>query len=209
MKQDRRRKVNVYINKIYRHFKGDRYLVLTVSEPCPSIKKIDIYDQVRFKAFHTETEKYITITESGARHEGSDETLVIYMGLCGDKRGVIYARPIEMFTSLVDKDKYPYAKQEYRFEPVLTRKFVYDMDKDTLETMGMRYRLIELCRRHYGTDYLNDPYRGIQCLSCPLSNNFCQQEHRRPLYSNGQEYVMNVHTETIKKCLEVMQNRRK
>ena len=66
-------------NGIYKHFKGDYYMVEDV-------------------AIHSETkEKY-----------------VVYRGLYGDSK--LYIRPMEMFLSKVDKEKYPEVKQEYRFE---------------------------------------------------------------------------------------------
>lgn len=67
--------------KMFRHFKGDLYLLMGVVE-------------------HTET----------------GEKLVIYKSLYGSCG--VYARPINMFLSEVDKSKYPNAKQKYRFEPV-------------------------------------------------------------------------------------------
>lgn len=202
MNKDRRREVRVHTNTVYKHFKGDIYLVLGVSEPSSqNLVKSDLLKC--FEALHTETDRVIDII--GWQHNNCDETLVIYMGLCGDKRGVIYARPIEMFTSLVDKDKYPDAKQKYRFEEQPAEYYEMKIDEDTSETMGMRYRLMGLCRNHYGVDCPSDPYNGIACLSCPLRSDFCQQEFRRPLYSEGQDYVMNAHTETIKECVEKME----
>ena len=69
----------VKINRIYKHFKGDSYLVIDI-----------------------------------ATHSETNEKCVVYRRLYGD--GSLWVRPMSMFLSLVDHDKYPDVKQKYRFE---------------------------------------------------------------------------------------------
>ncbi len=49
-----------------------------------------------------------------ALHTETNETLVIYQSTIDSH--AIFARPINMFLSEVDKEKYPQANQKYRLE---------------------------------------------------------------------------------------------
>ncbi len=71
--------MQVKINGIYKHYKGDQYIVLGV-----------------------------------ATHSETGEKLVVYRALYGDSR--LYVRPYEMFIEKIDKETYPNATQEHRFE---------------------------------------------------------------------------------------------
>ncbi len=62
----------------------------------------------------SEPEKYLYDIIGVAEHTETGEKLMVYRARYGDKR--LFARPLEMFLSPVDREKYPDCPQKMRFE---------------------------------------------------------------------------------------------
>lgn len=71
-----------------------------------------------YKHFKGNLYKVLDIVyDSESNNDEELKKVVIYQALYGDN--LKWARPYDMFNSLVDKQKYPDIKQKYRFEEVI------------------------------------------------------------------------------------------
>ena len=74
--------------------------------------KIEIKGHKNKKVRHFKGKEYLIV--DFAKHTETGETLVIYRALYGNCK--LYARPLDMFASEVDRVKYPNATQRFRIE---------------------------------------------------------------------------------------------
>lgn len=73
----------------------------------------DMVQHFKRELNHETGMKHIYLILSFAEHTETGERMVVYKSV---ENGDVYVRPYDMFMSKTDTNKYPNAKQEFRFE---------------------------------------------------------------------------------------------
>ena len=87
-----------------------------------------------------------------AKHTETSELMVVYQEVDGN---AVYARPLQMFASKVDKEKYPDVEQIYRFELQEERKNLAIDDFLDLSTAMEKIHYLETNKNNITSEFLN------------------------------------------------------
>ncbi len=98
-----------------------------------------------------------------AKHTETMEDMVIYQEVDGE---TTYARPLEMFVSNVDKEKYPEVLQAYRFELQDQKSKLSIMDFLDLSTTTEKIQYLETMK-----DSMTEEFVGIVAQSLDFVEN--------------------------------------
>ena len=98
-----------------------------------------------------------------AKHTETMEDMVVYSEVDGEKT---YARPLEMFVSKVDREKYPDVLQVYRFELQDQKSKLSIMDFLDLSTATEKIQYLEAMR-----DSMTEEFVGIAAQSMDFVEN--------------------------------------
>ena len=77
-------------------------------------------ENLKIKGVYKHFKNNYYILEDVATHSETGEKYAVYRQLYGN--GELYIRPLDMFLSEVDRNKYPDVKQKFRFELQNTEK---------------------------------------------------------------------------------------
>ena len=148
-----------------------------------------------YRHFKNKNYKIIAI----AHHSETGEELVIYQALYGD--GMVCARPLDMFVSEVDHEKYPEVTQKYRFEKIedapvenktvdqmtVEEKMMAFFDTEDLEA---RYRIL-LKMREEITDTMIDNMAVVMDVVIPDGDSTKRYDSLKRAIQTKQRYEQN------------------
>lgn len=149
-----------------------------------------------YRHFKNKEYKIITI----AHHTETDEELVIYQAMYGENK--VCARPLDMFVSEVDHEKYPEVTQKYRFEKIedagseqksvdqmsAEEKMMAYFDTDDLET---RYQIL-LKMREEITDTMIDNMAVVMDVVIPDGEISMRYDSLKRAIQTKQRYEQNL-----------------
>lgn len=110
-----------------------------------------------------------------AKHTETMEDMVVYREVDGD---AVYVRPLEMFVSKVDKEKYPEVLQVYRFELQDAKAKLSIVDFLDLSTSIEKIQYLETMK-----DSVTEEFIGLvaQCLDFVENDGTLEERYREVL----------------------------